>query len=257
MSDDPIAKLKKLRAAFQAKYLAKFLVAKQKFHVWNEARKAKLAARGDVGLKSTSQALLRGVRSQDPVVQRMSILFWFSLLGFLILAGVTTRETLIRWRQRADNQALAALIAEAPDLPILHWAQFDGVEGARKRMMELRNKAKERDVKERTLSLGEFQVEMAPLPGAVPYRGVLQLAQLELTIECDKVETCTFLSTHLIQVKNEITNALTPLDRREVMTSDGKRRVKRSIISRVNKWIGTQNESGQLSEVYIVKLLVS
>ena len=200
--------------------------------------------------------MIRGLSSRDRITRRYARIYWLSILGVVVSSvwGYQRVQRIIDERDAAKE--LAALIAEAPEMPIEAWAKFEGIEGARRRMLELRDKARDRDIKDRTYSLGEFTLELAPVPGAQPYRGVLQQAEIEIMVECDSVPTCAYISKYLPVVRNQVTNVLTPLDRREILTRDGKRRLKKAVIDRLNAWIGTA-QGGAIRQVHFTKLLLT
>ncbi len=200
--------------------------------------------------------MIRGLSSRDRITRRYARIYWLSILGVLVSSVWGYQRVQRIMADRDAARELAALIAEAPEMPIEAWAKFEGIEGARRRMLELRDKARDRDIKDRTYSLGEFTLELAPVPGAQPYRGVLQQAELEIMVECDSVPTCAYIAKYLPVVRNQVTNVLTPLDRREIMTRDGKRRLKKAVIDRLNAWIGTA-QGGAIRQVHFTKLLLT
>ncbi|MCC7442086.1 MAG: flagellar basal body-associated FliL family protein [Bdellovibrionales bacterium] len=105
---------------------------------------------------------------------------------------------------------------------------------------------------ESQVALGKFTVELKPPEGRVP-RGVVNLAELEIVVACTTREACEFLEARMELVRDQVTSVFVYLDREELMTFQGKRRIK----AQIQRKLGSLLSSGSVSEVYIVKLLIS
>jgi flagellar basal body-associated protein FliL len=106
--------------------------------------------------------------------------------------------------------------------------------------------------REATLELGSFTIELKPLEGAVP-KGVVNLAELSLVASCSSREICSFLEARMELVRDQVSSVFVYTERDELMTPQGKRRIKAQIIRKLNALL----PSGTVNEIYITKLLLS
>jgi flagellar basal body-associated protein FliL len=101
--------------------------------------------------------------------------------------------------------------------------------------------------------LGTFVIEVKNQSHDKPVSGVINLAELDVMLECDTAETWDYLEAHADQAKNQLTNVFTPIERDMLLSMPGKKALKGLIIKRLNDWL----PSGRIKQVYFSRLLVS
>lgn len=181
--------------------------------------------------------VLKSFGSPDPATRRMAWIFLFSCFGVIVASAKGIQEYL---RYRARVAAVEAL-------------RVDTDEQARN-MEKLVEKAKEAaHYKYAVIELGQFTVELKTQDQTPPPKGVFNVAQIEIYLECDTKETCDFLQAHLDEVKDKVSETLIDIDRDEIMSLDGKARIKQAIRNRLNPWIG----KGSVEKVFFSKLVIS
>jgi hypothetical protein len=104
-----------------------------------------------------------------------------------------------------------------------------------------------------TFSLGKFTIEIKVKKGAAPIRGALNVVDITIEIECDVKETCAWIKDNLIPVRSEITSVFVPQDREEIMTREGKRRLLREVLEKINHVI----PKGKVENIYVTRMIVS
>jgi flagellar basal body-associated protein FliL len=104
-----------------------------------------------------------------------------------------------------------------------------------------------------TLGLGTFTVELKEVPGHAGAWAVMNLAEVEIFIECDGSETRSYLDEHLTLARDQVTGVFTALNREDLMTREGKAKLRRLIIKKLNEIL----PQGKVEELYFSKLLVS
>lgn len=179
-------------------------------------------------LRQTVGDLTGSLRSEDPPTRRAGRLFFATLILTLGFGIVGFRILLVPPADPAPSQGA------------------DNTVGFFDKM------AQETHRKNTTLGLGKFVFNLK-LKGDEPVlAGVMQMAQMELYIECDTKETCEYVEAGSVHARAEITKALIAVDREELLTRD-KRRLKRAILERLNGWL----PRGKIQTVHISKLVVS
>lgn len=176
--------------------------------------------------------ILKGLRSPDRPTRRMSALFLASLIGLFLVSGVGIH----RYREMQRIRGSAKEEETARNL-----GEF------------LKKQAEEARQKASLLDLGVFSIELRASKGQKPIPGVVNMAEVEITLECDSKQTRELVERNQAKVKSAVTNALTAVERAELMSRDGKKRIKKSIIDRINESL----PSGKIEEVYFTKLLLS
>jgi flagellar basal body-associated protein FliL len=189
------------------------------------------------GVVGQIRQVFGGLLSPDWPTRRMSMLF------VLRLAGVVVVATLSVHRYRV-LKARGEFASEQPGpAGVEHLGDFIG-----KQALEARRK-------NTTLVVGTFYVELrynAEVDSTKLVPGVASAAEVEVVAECDLKKTCDFIEQHGSQARNEIINVLVPMDRDELMSRDGKRRLKKAIQDRLNAWI----QDGRVENVYFSRLIV-
>ncbi|MGK5086352.1 flagellar basal body-associated FliL family protein [Bdellovibrionota bacterium FG-2] len=172
-----------------------------------------------------------GILSKDRLTRRMAFFFWISSLGYLGVCGMgfkyhcaaTSRERQSERRIHEEKQNLSIFIKKQAD--------------------DARRKAA-------TLTLGTFWVELnSDFEGKTPF-GLVNMAEIQIILECDSKETRVFLETNLVVVRDKFATLFTAMDRDEIMSREGKRSVKRKLLEKINTWL----PSGKVEEIYFSKL---
>ena len=186
-------------------------------------------------VKGRAQQLVYGLGSRDAPTRRMTWFFWLSILAALltIVAGIGY------WAELRKQRLILQQEQEA----------------SRKVEEDLERQGRETELKGRVMNLGSFSLELKKVEGQRANQGVMQMADLDIWAVCDTPETCSYIEDHSNEAKNQVTNALTPLDRNELMSRDGKRRIKKAICDRLSKWLG-QSRGGQVQQIWFSKMTV-
>jgi flagellar basal body-associated protein FliL len=178
---------------------------------------------------------LGGLFSSDPATRRMSLLFLLSLAG-ICLVGV------VAWKRHEARMRM---------LP----RRESGIEQTAKQLGQFASRIAE-DVKRRHVvtALGEFTVELKRPPLSVDVApGVINMAEVQLVVECDTRETCTYIEKAIDQARHQVTSVFVPIDREELMSREGKRRLKKRLIERLNLWL----PRGKIDNIYFTRLIIS
>lgn len=102
--------------------------------------------------------------------------------------------------------------------------------------------------KNNTFTLGAFEVELTP----AKQDGTPFLAEFELVAQCLTQEACDFLERHPDLVRSEINAVLLPMPREEALGREGKDKIKKTIVQRLNAIIPI----GHLEGVYFTQFRV-
>ena len=182
--------------------------------------------------KETLKELFFGFRSRDAATRKMTIFFYLSLFVFIGLMGSFGKNWYRRFSTKKKIEA-AMLIEAAKKAP-------HGL------------KAKEKELIKLQLNLGEFMLELRPRhedeEGKKAYsKDRMNIATIEIIAECDSVDTCHFIEEHIIQVRDQMILILTGLEREVPMSREGKQKVKRALIDKLNHWLGEHGVSDKAS----------
>ncbi len=188
------------------------------------------SARADV------KTLLLGWMSRDRRTRRGILVFW----GSLILLAVVARHG---WHSYAEYRHLQKYGMNEADLSAKVRAENEAEREKQARLHTV------------LVSIGAFNIELAPLKGGQRLApGVMNMAEIEITLECETRNACEMIQARMVETRNQITNALTPLERDELLSKDGKGRIKRRVIDRVNAWLTTE---GKVRDLYFSRLLLT
>ncbi len=189
--------------------------------------------------------MLGSFRTGDPRTRRMVVVFVFSILSVVGVSVLSIYRVIsvVREHQQAQRERDAAQ----------SMSEF------------FARQADESQKKSFTAILGEFSFEVKDSPtyrdpemSEAEFRrlqasaGVVQVAEAEIMVECTTEETCHFIEKALPVVRNYVTNVLIEIEREELMTREGKRRVRKQIADRINGWLG----SPRVTNVYFSKLVL-
>ncbi len=197
--------------------------------LWTE-RLARRIAR----LRDSVVLMALGLFSRDRGTRRMARLFFLSCVGL----GVVTTVAFQRYRllQFAGTSIGPDQGAQATSI-----ADF------------VRQQADEARRKSTLFRIGEFVLELKRLPAQVDVPGVMGLAEVELVAECDDPDTCRYIQDHAVQIQNVVASLFTALDRDELLSREGKRRLKKRIVEKINWWL----PRGKIENIFFSKLIVS
>lgn len=162
------------------------------------------------------------------------MLFFASLLSAGVVASIAWRHSRELKRQREEQMSEAERESR-------HLSSF------------FEKQAEDARRKVTTLPLGSFTLELTRMSGQRPAPGVRNLAEIDIVVECDSRATCREIEDRMTEVRNQLTNVFTALDREEIMSVAGKQRIKRSLMERVNAWL----PDGKVNNVFFSKLIVS
>lgn len=107
------------------------------------------------------------------------------------------------------------------------------------------------------LQLGTFTIELLPVAGMRPAKGVLNLAEIEMFVQCDSRETRDYLFTHQARVKDRVAKVLPKMDREDLLSREGKKKLKLRVIKGLNEWLATSENSGLVQDVFFSKLMLN
>lgn len=180
--------------------------------------------------------IFRGLRSPDRPTRRMSLLFFASLLGIAVVFGAAVGRYFAIRRIRLELSRSSHV-----DEGAAHFGEF------------VRKQAEENKHKSSLMSLGQFTVELKPVPNQRPVPGVVNMAEVEFAIECDNKETRDYIEDNLAQARNQVTDVLFDLDREAILTREGKKKLRKALIEKLNLWL----PKGKVEDLYFSKLVVS
>jgi flagellar basal body-associated protein FliL len=193
-----------------------------------EPRRKKKAADDERG--SVLKDIVAALSSEDRPTRRMASVCVLAIVGTVLILAFAGRRYWLRWEARRVYLAGAAEKEQA----IL--ADF------------FRKRAEIAHRKHAMLTIGEFTVELKDSEN-----GTINLAEVELVVECDSKETRYFLEDNLARARNQVTNAFVPLERSEFLTADGKERLKRRLMDALNAII----PAGKVENLFFSKLILS
>ena len=204
---------------------------------WVHRAEAKLKAVGE-----KLGALLGGVFSSDPSERLASWVFLLSTLGgvFFLSVGV--------WWAIQENRAIErAQGGGEAGKNLAHFLKQQADDAKKDRVM--------------TVSLGLFTVDLSsklPAKSVETSRrlGVVQAAEIEIILECDSQEACVAIGKLIPQARSEVVGLMAGMDRDELLSREGKRKLRKMIQDRINQWMSGAEISGKVENVYIGRLVV-
>ncbi len=102
------------------------------------------------------------------------------------------------------------------------------------------------------IKLGSFTVKLETNV-TKRVRGFSNIAEMDIVLLCDSKETRNFIKKHLVRVRDVVSKALIGIEREELLSRDGKRRLKKEIEEKVNNWL----PQGKVEDSFIERLLVT
>jgi flagellar basal body-associated protein FliL len=174
----------------------------------------------------------------------MALLFVLSLIGVLAVGAISTRRYL-KYRKIAQERA-ARMKKKEPCVEMS--CAFSAMEELAKKNAALA------EIKASTVNLGEFEIGLVGLGDGRPGRSGMRL-ELEVAIEFDSGDTGRWVSSSLAPARSELVGSvgsLTGLTREDLMTPEGKSKVRERIRERMEKWL----PSGKVKGIYFSKFLL-
>ncbi|OFZ55960.1 MAG: hypothetical protein A2428_11950 [Bdellovibrionales bacterium RIFOXYC1_FULL_54_43] len=178
--------------------------------------------------------MFEAVRGGDLPSRRMAILFFVGVLGVVIVLSIVY-ERYIRYQDLRKYQSTAA------EQTSRNLGEF------------IQKQAEHAKHKFSTLTLGKFTVDIAPIDSPRPVRGVNSVAEVEIVIECDSKETRYFIEDNLARAQDQITNVFASLTRDDLLSRDGKKKLKARLIEKLNGWL----PSGKVQDLFFNDLVIS
>lgn len=176
--------------------------------------------------------LFSSLFSFDPSTRRMAALFFISLTGVILISVVCVKQS---W--------------DARKLRIVLEAQQRAI-----RLKELmRREADGAKLRASTVGLGGFILELKDVPNRKQGPSDLNMASVEIVLLCDEAETRTYIESNIVQVRNQLTNVFTSMDRDEFLSREGKRKIKSILIRKLNEWL----PHGKVEDLYFSKLIIT
>jgi hypothetical protein len=101
------------------------------------------------------------------------------------------------------------------------------------------------------ITLGEFKL---PIRSDKPTDfGTKNMGMAEVVLLCDSPETRKWIQENIPVVRNEVLKAFSPMDREELLTKDGKLKLKNLIIKKLNAFL----PEGTIQEIYFPRFVLA
>jgi flagellar basal body-associated protein FliL len=182
--------------------------------------------------------LFKSIGSSDAPTRRMSIFFFLSLFGVIAL-GVLV----IQRNSRLEQERLARIEAEAKD----------AAERDEEAALLGGHEAADHSKSSSMLNLGQFTIALKPVKERPKSGSFVNMAEVELVAECDSKDTHDFLEENLAQARNQLNGVFLSVDREELLTREGKRKLKKRILELLNGWL----PHGKVRGIYFSNLIVA
>ncbi len=202
---------------------------KEKAH----SEKSEALARGLKGagasLKTGALDILRGFVSPDRRTRRMAWLFLVSCLGILFTLRLGWKHLMHKF--------------ETNEKPYEYGADFREYMAHKRKLRELRPV---------TAYVGVFTLELKR-PKQVTPPGILNVAEIEIVVECDDEETSKKIEGSLDIVRDKITSLLVAKDRDELLSLGGKQDLKNEIKKQLNQWLHGE----KIHNVFFIRMIIN
>jgi flagellar basal body-associated protein FliL len=198
-------------------------------HVNAQSRSNRLKKTG-----GTVREVFQGLRSTDVPTRNAAVLFILSLVGIafvLIFAGNYFWQSRKLMRDELTNTGDAGK----------NLGDF------------IKKRSDEAKSKFTTQSLGTFNIELKPFDSEHKPKGVMNMAEVEIQVQCDTKETCEFLDGQSAKVKDEVSQVFTATERDELLSKEGKKRIRKKITDRLNLFL----TEGKVEDVFFSKLIIN
>jgi flagellar basal body-associated protein FliL len=186
-------------------------------------------------IRNKIQELVRALGSPDRPTRKGARLFFASVVGLALVTAVAGHRY---WGHIKDLRARAARITRQQKAVL---AEF----------LRMRSEIAKR--KNSTLLLGGFNVALQPDSGSRTPSSSYRLAEIEVVVECESKETRDFLEENIERARNEVTNTFVNVDRQELMSQEGKARLKRALQERLNLLL----PKGHVESIFFSKMVLT
>jgi flagellar basal body-associated protein FliL len=191
--------------------------------------------------------VFKSLRSPDGPTRRMAVLFFASLAGVVAIGGLAIEHHARVKREQAEREKALAEARAERDAEAELYGKTESREG------EHGTGAQGGKHAATMLSLGQFTIALKPVPGRPTGGSFVNMAEVELYAECDTGATHDFLEENLAQARSQLSGVFLSVDREELLSRDGKRKLKRRILELLNGWL----PRGKIKEIYFSKLVVA
>ncbi len=173
------------------------------------------------------------VLASDWRSRRMAILFFLSLIGTGATLVASVQWMLSRFHPSHSQMEAERLKAEAA--------------------LILKQKVDEDKKVGFQLNIGKYLVELqTEVDPKSPNYGVVDMAEIEIVVECEEDETCAYLKSNNERMRDQVTKILVSLTKEELLSLEGKTRLKEVIKRNLMSWVG----HGKIRKVFFIKVLM-
>lgn len=175
---------------------------------------------------SSFKQVLGSIKSPDRATRKMSRIYFLSAACLLCVLGIGAFSV---WKKRqAEKRELARQLAERIQSQT-HKTDF-GVEFA----------------------LGQFLLEVNPERDGSSRGQDVQLAQIDITVICDTIETCHYVRDHLVPARDQVTELLIDIERKELLSTKGKHKLNSALLHHLNEWLPT----GKIKSLFFTNIMI-
>ena len=121
-----------------------------------------------------------------------------------------------------------------------------------KQLVEKQNSKSHHEATTLNLGVFTFDIDNKEEVRLVRAPTSFHLAEMEIVVQCEQAESCNYLQDHSAQARDRVTIILTHMQRQELLSKEGKVRLRRLLIDSLNQLI----PSGRVTELYFSKLLI-
>lgn len=170
--------------------------------------------------------ILKGLKSTDDNYRLMSYLFFASLVG-VVVALLFIVQTFLGPRPEVHGSHSTKETAQHETKDAHEAADSHAAKDAHGKPLPIESDS---------LSLGVFNFDLN-FSQAEKNQSYMKGAELEVTVMCDKGHTCTVLKEALPAVRDKISGLFYRLDKNDLMSKDGKARLRKRIVDAINQMI--------------------
>ena len=189
---------------------------------------------GARGIVTGFLTIVQGLWSSDGPTRRMSFLFFLSLfLGVTIASWGLKRYQIHLAEQRVQLSEAEKVAWHAQEV--------------------LKQQQDDTRILNSQILIGTFQVELTPAPGEKKIRGMRYVADLDVVVVCDDKPTREHIQENLLAARGQVSSAIVPMQRADMLTREGKNHLKRVIQLKLNAWL----PFGKVEEVHFTRLILN
>lgn len=192
------------------------------------------------------------------------------MIGFLksIFQGIASKEPSIRWLSLVFIVSLGGVCILVPLLiyrfSVMCYSDIDIMSMFISNSQKVKKKIESRAHLEHSLPvslrLGSFFFEALPL-NEEPVIDKTQkklyrrppMVKLSIQVFCDKRVTCSYIFDHIQEARDQINVMLTPIQTSELMSREGKMKLRSKLVNRLNDWL----PEGKVEDAFITNLVIN